>query len=188
MNKIIARDKTHLEQLIKTEINANGNQCDLNHIDVSNVTNMNLLFYRSQFNGNISKWDVSNVERMHGMFHHAQFNGDISNWNVSKVETMKYLFISSMFNADISKWDVSNVKYMEAMFCWSHFNQDLTEWKPYKLESDQHAFEDSKAPVPYWAKFGNLEARKKAIDSYHLQKSLQQDLNSGNTPGKKPKI
>ncbi len=53
--KVIARDRDHLKQLIDEAIEKNGPNCDLNFIDVSNVTNMSCMFGYSQFNGNISK-------------------------------------------------------------------------------------------------------------------------------------
>ena len=63
MNKIIAKGKRHLELLIHQEMKKNGPNCNLNHIDVSNVTDMSYMFYESPFIGDISSWDVSNVDR-----------------------------------------------------------------------------------------------------------------------------
>ena len=80
MNKIVAKDKEHLKSLIKKEMEKNGPNCDLNHIDVSNITNMSSMFINSLFNGDISKWDVSNVTNMSWMFTNSPFNGDISKW------------------------------------------------------------------------------------------------------------
>ena len=51
-------------------------------MDVSNVTDMKDIFFRSySFNQDISSWDVSNVTGMIGMFYDASlFNHDISVW------------------------------------------------------------------------------------------------------------
>ena len=45
MNKIIATDNKHLNSLIQEEMEKNGPNCDLNHIDVSNVIDMSCMFY-----------------------------------------------------------------------------------------------------------------------------------------------
>ena len=53
---------------------------------------MSSLFEYSDFNGDISKWDVSNVTNMEDMFFRSEFNGDILNWDVSNVTNMASMF------------------------------------------------------------------------------------------------
>jgi surface protein len=73
-------DNDDLPKLVWIFVDIAGNNCDLNCIDVSRITNMSFLFkiYAKHFNGDISKWDVSNVTNMQAMFSDTDFNGDIS--------------------------------------------------------------------------------------------------------------
>ena len=120
-------DKDELEKIIEYFIERFGNKCNLNWIDVKNVTNMQNLFCRLDFNGDISKWNVSNVTNMQSMFCYSKFDGDISNWDVSNVTNMKEMFDSAyFFEGDISKWDVSNVTDMSYMFSYSKFSGDIS--------------------------------------------------------------
>jgi surface protein len=84
--------KTELRTLIKQCIKVFGNECSLNWIDVSQIKKLDKLFFKSTFNGDISRWNVSNAISMESMFFQSFFNKDISNWDVSNVVNMKGLF------------------------------------------------------------------------------------------------
>ena len=101
---VTPKNKKELIKIINDTIKKKGNDCNLNFINTSKITDMSGLFQSTNFNGDISEWDVSKVVNMSLMFRRSDFNGDISKWNVSKVENMMYMFADSPFNGDISKW------------------------------------------------------------------------------------
>ena len=112
-------------------------------LNTSELTDMSMLFYRSKFNGDISKWDVSNVVDMRAMFGRSEFNRDIGKWNVSNVKNMGGMFQGSKFNGDISKWNVSKVEYTRSMFAESEFNGDISKWQVSKVKDMKDMFKDS---------------------------------------------
>jgi surface protein len=83
---IVALNREHLINLIDAAMWTSGPNCDLNFIDVSNVTMMFDLFKCSSFNGNIDNWDVSNVKNMDNMFDGSELEkmGRIPKWYVEK--------------------------------------------------------------------------------------------------------
>ncbi len=101
---LLPASREELQAIIEQEIAANGNACDLNHIDVSRVDDMDALFKDSPFNGDISRWQVGHVVWMNNMFEGSAFNGDISNWDVAKVRSFKQMFYNGAFMGDISSW------------------------------------------------------------------------------------
>jgi surface protein len=165
MTKITPQNKEELEALIEKEMETHGINVDLNHIDISLMTNLSFLFFDSPFNGNISKWNTSNVTDMESMFEFSSFNGDISNWNVSKVEDMFHLFSQAV-----------------------EFNQNLSSWTPLKLNNSKNIFESSACSAPYWAYCENNAEIRQKIEVYQitkenlkLKKKFKADLNVNKT-------
>ena len=73
---------------IRKYIEYTWDNCDLNWIDTSRITDMPCIFIDTNFNGDISNWDVSHVRNMSSMFESNKFDGDISKCDVSNVEDM----------------------------------------------------------------------------------------------------
>ncbi len=125
---VMAIDREHLRQLVHLAIKNNGPRCNLNHIDVSHVTDMSGLFAGRNFDGGISRWNTKNVTTMHSMFKGSHFNGNIRGWNVSRVVDMARMFENSHFNKDISRWSVAGANVFERMFLGSRFAGDISTW------------------------------------------------------------
>ena len=119
---------------------------DISNWDVSNVTDMEYMFYRTPFNQLIGGWDVSNVTDMEYMFHGAgAFNQLIGGWDVSSVTNMRNMFQNATaFNQDISDWDVSSVTIMQEMFYEAHaFNQPIGGWNVSSVNKISYMFQSS---------------------------------------------
>ncbi len=173
-NKIIPKNKEDLKKIIQDEMSMNGNNCDLNHIDVSQINDMVGLFLSSHFNGDISKWNTSNVEDMQAIFGFSAFNGDISKWNVSKVKNMYAMFLNSNFNQNISNWDVTNVIDMSHMFYKSQFNQDISQWNISNVIDIHDMFKVSELEkenqLPYW----HLPTKEERINAFFNYRTEQE--------------
>ena len=166
--------------------------------DVSSVTDMNSMFYRSKFNQHIGEWDVSNVIDMSSMFHDSHFNQDISswdvsnvvdmsgmftltpfdypigNWIVSNVTNMRSMFAVSGFNQDISQWDVSNVTDMGGMFNESDFNQQIGDWEVSKVENMSYMFQSTafNQPIGSWDVSSVANMENMFFDAYDFNQNI----------------
>ena len=142
------------------------NPIDFNDIDVSNIDSFRDKLDMGIFNDmnfkyiDISDWDVSNVTNMNGMFFmckELKSVGDISKWNVSKVTDMNSMFNGCNeleFIGDISKWNVSNVTNMGHMFnSCNNFNQDISNWNVSKVMFKYRMFYNCSIKDEYKPKF-----------------------------------
>jgi len=166
---ITVTDET-IRKIVKDALDKLGHTADLNHIDVSEVTNIGSLFSCLQpgvvspslgpeyidINPDISKWNTSNIKRMDRTFQWCRdFNCDISGWDVSNVVDMDFMFVGcKKFNQDISGWNVKNVESMVHTFnnC-SSFNQDLSDWDVTKVKYSFSIFEDCPIKKEFKPKF-----------------------------------
>ena len=62
--------------MIKNEIKEKGLNCDLNHIDVSKITDMSGLFAYSRFIGDISKWKINSSCRTINIFYECRIRDE----------------------------------------------------------------------------------------------------------------
>ena len=130
---------------------------DINTWDVSQVTNMNNLFYyHINFNDDISNWNVINVTDMSNMFKNAySFNQPIGRWDVRNVTDMTGMFEDArVFNQPIGRWNVEKVTKMGSMFSGaSAFNQPLEQWNVGNVTDMQKMFFGASAfnqPLERW--------------------------------------
>ena len=90
--------------------------------DVSNITNMNAMFYECSAltSLDLSGWNTSKAIYMNNMFQKcsALTSIDLSGWNTSKVTGMRAMFYecSKLTSLDLSGWNTSKVTDISGMF------------------------------------------------------------------------
>lgn len=109
---------TNKDELISIIDELGHDRTHFNDIDTSKITDMSEVFYRSEFNGDISGWDTSNVVDMSWMFAESKFNNlSIKGWDISNVQTMEGMFSDSRFIKNISEhWNISETVDTYKMF------------------------------------------------------------------------
>ena len=128
------KDSDELKSLVDKLIKEKGDDADLNDIDTSNITDMNHIFSKYSFSGDVSSWDVSNVTNMEGMFVGCQSlkELDLSNWDVSNCTNFSFMFAGcdKFIGNGLDKWNVSKAKSLVGMFkeCFA-LDFDFSNWK-----------------------------------------------------------
>lgn len=159
LSEVDIPDPSKLTSMKKMFTNACSLNSPMEHWDVSNVTDMQKLFWMPNctpevakscfklspsFNQPLNRWNVSKVTDMNNMFQYLpSFNQSLDGWDVSNVTDMKGMFANMpSFNYPIGNWDVSNVTDMSYMFNEAYsFNQDLSGWDVSKVTTMQSMFE-----------------------------------------------
>ncbi len=165
--------------LINKAINDDGNEVDLNYIDISQVTDISGLFVdKTEFNGDVRCWDVSAVTSMRSMFQNAEaFNRDLSNWQPLLAKDMARMFYNAKsFNSALFSY-VDQVEDMESMFEGAvAFNQDLSAWDTGSVMRMTNIFNGAtsfNAPL-----FADVTSVESMINTFKGAKSFCQDLSS----------
>ena len=77
---LFPKTKEELLKMITDEISKNGNECSLNHIDVSRITDMSQLFFTSKFNQNIDNWKPKQRALRRNMFKDSPLENNLPIW------------------------------------------------------------------------------------------------------------
>jgi hypothetical protein len=126
LESIKAFDKSHLQRLIQYAVACNGLDCDLNHIDVSDITDMSGSFRETQFNGDVSRWNVGRVTQMQHMFSGAIFCGYLGCWEPKNETAWSDAFVGSKFMMEPLQWGWSENKMRIAFGeAWWEMQKDI---------------------------------------------------------------
>lgn len=125
---------------------------DLTNLDVSQVTDMGLMFEdcSNLTNLNLNDWDTSHVITMGEMFKNCVklSNLNVGNWNTSSVIRMNAMFGNciSLANLDVSDWNTSSVEEMGCMFmnCQSLTKLNLSNWNINHVTNMNYMFSNCK--------------------------------------------
>jgi surface protein len=94
INEDNIRDYIRLYNKDKSKLPKQLQNVEIGDWDISQVSNMMMLFVNYKFvgNENINKWNVSHVTVMSGMFRGcSEFNRPLNDWDVSSVKDMQYM-------------------------------------------------------------------------------------------------
>jgi surface protein len=120
---------------------------DLANLDVSETTNMSLMFEgcSSLKSLDVKDWDVSKVTNMERMFNGAGITTlDASGWDVGEVTRTHLMFsgCTSLTSVDMTGWKFGKLTTMYAMFynCSQLTSVDCSDWGVSNVATTQYMF------------------------------------------------
>lgn len=143
INATDAPNLTNTESLNSMFRDALLTNTDINHWDVSNITDMRSVFRGTQYDGPLNSWDVSNVNEMGNMFYGTPFNQYIGNWDMTNITNIAGMFEDAIaFDQDIGSWNTSNVEDMSDLFSGAiAFNRDISDWDVSSVDDMSQMFD-----------------------------------------------
>ena len=119
----------------------------LENFDTSNVTDMSRMFSRTNVKKiDLGDFDTSNVTDMDSMFQYSYIEYlDLSSFNTSKISVMYLMFGNcNSTSVDLSSFDTSNVTRMQYTFSNSNIKYlDLSSFNTSKVTTMEHMFYNS---------------------------------------------
>ena len=137
--KYFPKNRKQLIEIIEKLLEERGPDAYLNDIDISNVKNIESLFYDIIENDSykigkidVSGWNVSHIKSFKQLFCNCkEFDCDLSLWDTSNATDMNNMFngCEKFTGKGLKKWDISNVKEAYYMFAYCNkFNEDISSW------------------------------------------------------------
>lgn len=101
-------------QILNSSYKPNLISIDINHLDVSKVTNISGLFFdlNSLKELKIEDWNIENVTNLSYTFYNTNLSSlDLNKWNTENVTNLNSIFLGmrSLSSLKIDKWNTSNV-------------------------------------------------------------------------------
>jgi surface protein len=130
------KGNAELYNIIREIVHEQGQDADLNDIDISEVNNFANLFQNmvNIRHIDISQWNTSHVKDMDRMFAGcSNFDADLSNFDVSNVEDMTRMFAECVkfTGKGLENWNTESVRYKDEMFYNCYSLKNKPSW--YKL-------------------------------------------------------
>ncbi len=178
---IIKATNETIRKIVKDELKRLGMGADLNHIDVSECSELKEIFHNltsdgESFHGDVSKWNVENVTDMYYLFAYCyDFNCDLSGWDVHNVRNMRNLFYNCVRfeGKGLENWKTDSLEIAGSIFCGcDEFNGNVENWNTEKMTNASYMFAHCKKFNRDLSKW-NVEKIRQANNMFYECKKIK---------------